>query len=529
MPPDRLDTVLRATLAFGRRDQRSDAELLARFVDERDPTAFETLIVRHTPGVRAACRSWLRSSADIDDAAQATFLVLVQRARSIRERAALGGWLYAVATNVARRLRRKGPISLPLPDDVPSSERTEPDDLPEVVAAEVARLPEKYRLPVQLCYLAGLTTAEAADRLGWPRGTVLTRLAWARERLKKSLAGRGVSAALPAVGAATRAVSPEWLALTVRAGQSILAGTSPVLVGVSQRTVSLTEGVVRDMIRDKLKYILVGALLALGGIGFGLHHWANASNGSVVLRTASGEEGEARVAARPPVPAGKEKEAEQTEKEAKKSADIRPGRRREAVIRLPSGTFVKDVEAAPYGSGRVTWTYEEDRVLGLIEASVMGVEVELATEAEYSLSSNGTIYGILTGVKLNHLRLPANEEFKEIQPFVGLWSVVEPVFAEMLLDLPFSYRFRVHNDRLVITNFRMLLAGPNPLGKAGGFLSKDGKDGALLVLAGFQALGTAVEGTYLADDGKERATPARPKTFLKPRGEGMKKLPGFGR
>jgi RNA polymerase sigma factor (sigma-70 family) len=529
MPPDRLDTVLRAALSLGQRDPRSDAELLARFVDERDPTAFETLLVRHTPGVRAACRSWLRSPADIDDAAQATFLVLVQRARAIRERAALGGWLYRVATNVARRLRRKGPISLPLPDDVPGGERTEPDDLPELVAEEVGRLPEKYRLPVQLCYLVGLTTAEAADRLGWPRGTVLTRLAWARERLKKSLAGRGVSAALPIVAASTRAASREWTDLTVRAGLSILAGTSPALVGVSQRTVSLTEGVVRDMIRDKVKYILIGALLALGGIGFGLHHWANASNGTAAGRPSSQEESETRVAARPAAQPGKEKEAEQAEKEAKKPADVRPGRRREAIIRLPSGTFVKDVEAAPYGSGRLTWTYEEDRVLGLIEASVMGVEVELATEAEYALSSHGTIYGILTGVKLNHLRLPANEEFKEIQPFVGLWSVVEPVFSEMVLDLPFSYRFRVHNDRLVITHFRMLLAGPNPLGKVGGLLSKDGRESGLAVLAGFQALGTAIEGTYVADDGKERATPARPKTFLKPRGEGLKKLPGFGR
>ena len=179
----------------------------------------------------------------------------------------------------------------------------------------------------------------------------------------------------------------------------------------------------------------------------------------------------------------------------------------------------------------MTWTYEEDRVLGLIEASVMGVEVEFATEAEYSLSSNGTIYGLLTGVKLNHLRLPAGEEFANIQPFVGLWSLVEPLFSEMLLDLPFSYRFRVQDDRLVITNFRILLAGPNPLGKVGGLLGKDSEGGIFQALVCFQALGTALEGTYVLEDGKEkeRSAPRKRKPFLDSGDKKMKSLPNFRR
>src|SRR5262249_45494193 len=156
--------------------------LLARFLDERDESAFEALLLRHTAGVRAVCRGWLRSAADIDDAAQATFLVLVQRAGSIRDRAALGRWLYGVAANVARRLRQRRGRPRPLPPEVPGPEPVAHDDLGELLAEEVSRLPEKYRLPVQLCYAAGLTTAEAARRLGCPKGTVLTRLAWARQR-----------------------------------------------------------------------------------------------------------------------------------------------------------------------------------------------------------------------------------------------------------------------------------------------------------------------------------------------------------
>ena len=129
------------------------------------------------------------------------------------------------------------------------------------------------------------------------------------------------------------------------------------------------------------------------------------------------------------------------------------------------GTFVKEFEAPPYGSGRVIWTYEEDRVLGRIEASVMGVEVELATEAEYSLSSNGTIYGVLTACKVDHIRIPEAEEFAELKPYVGLWPLVEPLVDEVTTDLPFSYQFRVGGDRLSIQQLPHAAGRPEPAGQ----------------------------------------------------------------
>jgi RNA polymerase sigma factor (sigma-70 family) len=510
MPPARLDAMLEAAFAFLRPDPRSDAELLGRFLDHRDETAFEALLLRHTPAVRAACRGWLRSAADVDDAAQATFLVLVQRAGSIRDRTALGRWLYGVAANVARRLRRQQQkVALPVPDDVPGRESI-PDDLRDLLAEEVGRLPEKYRLPVQLCYAAGLTTAEAARRLGWPKGTVLTRLAWARARLQKSLGRRGVSpTALPGLLApALPAINGSWVRQTARAARGILAGESPAAAGVSERTVALTEGVVRAMITNRLKYIALAALLAAGLAGFGVRHWALADGGE--SRVALQLPGKEREPANPPAAGGKE---------PVKGEEVKPaptGRRREAVIRLPAGAFVKEVDAAPYGSGRLTWTYEEERVQGLIEGSVMGVEFELATEAEYSLSSTGVIYGLLTSVKLNHLRLPDGEQFAELKPFVGLWPAVEPLVNEVIVDLPFSYHFRVQGDRLVISNFRILLAGPNPLGKLGGLAMKDGNNEAFVALAAFQALGTALEGTYTAADAREKPAPNKRPLFRKP-------------
>src|SRR5947207_2005866 len=128
MPTTRLD-MLWAAIPVDRPDPRGDAELLARFLDHHDQAAFETLLVRHTPTVRAACRGWLRSQTDIDDAAQATFLVLVQRAGSIRNPAALGRWLYRVAINVARRVRRQRRMDCPLPDDLPGREPAGDHDL----------------------------------------------------------------------------------------------------------------------------------------------------------------------------------------------------------------------------------------------------------------------------------------------------------------------------------------------------------------------------------------------------------------
>jgi hypothetical protein len=343
--------------------------------------------------------------------------------------------------------------------------------------------------------------------LGWPKGTVLTRLAWARQRLQKCLARRGVSpAVLPALlRTAAPTVSRPWVQVTLRAAAGILAGASPAATGVSLRTISLTKGVVRAMVFDRLKYVALATLLAVGLAGFGIRHWASASDSPGKVKPHA-EEGDPRAA----------KDA--GDKEAAKADDAKPGpvgRRREAVIRLPSGTFVKEVEAPPYGSGRLTWTYEDDRVLGLIEGSVMGVEVELATEAEYSLSSNGTIYGLITGVRLNHLRLPDGEPFAQLKPFIGLWPAVEPLVTETLTDLPFSYRFRVQGDRLILSNFRILMSGPNPLGKVGGFALGE----AGIAVIAMQALGTALEGTYYSPDAKDKPAPSKRPLFMKPPGK----------
>ncbi|MFL5340368.1 MAG: RNA polymerase sigma factor, partial [Gemmataceae bacterium] len=83
-----------------------DAELLALFVAHQDDEAFAVLVRRHGPLVRGVCSRWLADDADIDDAFQATFLVLARRAAAIGRPERLPGWLYGVALRTARNLRR---------------------------------------------------------------------------------------------------------------------------------------------------------------------------------------------------------------------------------------------------------------------------------------------------------------------------------------------------------------------------------------------------------------------------------------
>ncbi len=194
----RLDSLvrrLRRTVASPA-DAASDASLLERFVASRDEAAFEVLLWRHGPMVLGVCRRMLRCAQDAEDAFQAAFLLLARKAASIRRREAVAGWLYRTACRVALRAReaaRRHPAAMPLSAE-PTAPDAEPDlvwrDLRPVLDEEVRRLPDKYRLPIILCYFRGRTHAEAARELGCPRGTVGVRLQRARELLRGRLTRR---------------------------------------------------------------------------------------------------------------------------------------------------------------------------------------------------------------------------------------------------------------------------------------------------------------------------------------------------
>ena len=175
----------------------SEWQLLDRYASRRDETAFDALVARHGPMVLGVCRRVLDDPHAVEDAFQATFLVLVRKAGSLGQRDAIGHWLYGVACRVALRARceaaRRRSREVPVARVVSIARDDEPcpDELAPALDEELSRLPQKYRAPVVLCYLEGLTHEEAARQLHWPIGSVKGRLSRARELLRGRLARRG--------------------------------------------------------------------------------------------------------------------------------------------------------------------------------------------------------------------------------------------------------------------------------------------------------------------------------------------------
>src|SRR5437868_6595183 len=210
----------------------SDRQLLERYTaggrDLGGEAAFAALVARHGPMVLRVCCQLLGDVQHAEDAFQAVFLVLARKARSIRDPDLLGNWLYGVAIRtaryarqqIARRRRREeghamqgrgagaGPRAswcAPSEPTAPPADRPAIDrEQAEALHGEVDRLPWAFRLPVVLCYFEGLTLEEAARRLRCPSGTLRSRLARARDKLRRGLVRRGV--VLPAAALATGAV-----------------------------------------------------------------------------------------------------------------------------------------------------------------------------------------------------------------------------------------------------------------------------------------------------------------------------------
>ncbi len=190
----------------------SEGQLLRRFVAEGDESAFSSLVSRHGPMVLGVCRRVLGTRPDADDAFQATFLVLLRRATALRDVDSLGPWLHGVAWRVASRARA-GNARRRLEEEKAAATRPEqaeaecPADRHElhaIIDEEINRLPEKYRRPIVLCYLEGLTQEAAARQLRWKAGVLRGRLDRARLRLRGRLARRGLAPV------ATLALA-EWL------------------------------------------------------------------------------------------------------------------------------------------------------------------------------------------------------------------------------------------------------------------------------------------------------------------------------
>jgi RNA polymerase sigma factor (sigma-70 family) len=256
----------------------TDERLLRDYVASQDAGAFAAIMRRHGGMVSAVCRRMLWREQDVEDAFQATFLVLMRKASSLSRPNLLGHWLYGVSYRIANKIRsaniqqrmREAPmVDLPAPE---ADDDVSWRDLRSVLDDELQRLPQRYRRPLVLFYLEGKSAEEVATALGRPRGTVLSQLARGRERLRVLLTRRnlilsaGVLASLLERAASSDAAVParflDW-ALQAHASSLTVGGAG---AGVSAQARLLAQQVLKDMFRRRLWTIgsrFLAVLLAL--------------------------------------------------------------------------------------------------------------------------------------------------------------------------------------------------------------------------------------------------------------------------
>jgi RNA polymerase sigma factor (sigma-70 family) len=260
----------------------SDRELLAQFATRQDEAAFALVVRRHGPMVFRVCRRVLHHEQDAEDAFQATFLVLARKARSVSWQPSAANWLHKAAYHVA--LRAKAAAARRRAREAQPCGRASDDALGELTARELlgvldeelTGLPERYRAPLVLCYLEGITRDEAARQLGCPLGTLKSRLERGRELLHLRLARRGITlaAALAAaemgVSAASAAMPPELLETTVMAALSFVTGTAGASPLAPQVLALARSALPTTGTSWKITLVLIFTVVGLAAAGTGL-------------------------------------------------------------------------------------------------------------------------------------------------------------------------------------------------------------------------------------------------------------------
>ncbi len=273
----------------------ADRQLLERFTagsDAAGDAAFAALVARYGPMVLHVCRQFVADRHLAEDAFQAVFLVLARRALSIRDPDRFGAWLHGVAILTARkarvrldRLRRNEdsdsmghpdwksslPVELTVP---PADQAIISREQAAALHEEIDRLPQPFRLAVVLCYFEGLTLNEAAHRLRWPIGTVRSRLARARDKLRRGLARRGFAPSGAAMAAlmvprSVGASAPSLLCeTTTRAAIAFAAHRGAAGGTLSASAAAMAQDVLRTMLHHKLRLAAISFLfLAVAGAG----------------------------------------------------------------------------------------------------------------------------------------------------------------------------------------------------------------------------------------------------------------------
>jgi RNA polymerase sigma factor (sigma-70 family) len=256
-------------------EDSSDQELVQRYAETADPTAFAALVRRHGPLVHGVCRRVLGAGPDLDDVFQATFVVLLKKVASIRKQASVASWLYGVAYRLAidlksQRRRRQARADL---QSVAENQAMHNDpsrcaslrELTAVLDEELQRLPAWARAAVVTCHLEGMSYTEAAEHLGWRLGTLKTRLGRARNLLRQRLLRRGVTLSL--LGLCMALSERAQAAVPAVLMQATLRCVSPKAVPASVAV--LAEGAAHALTVGKVKGVVLAlcavCLLGLAG------------------------------------------------------------------------------------------------------------------------------------------------------------------------------------------------------------------------------------------------------------------------
>jgi RNA polymerase sigma factor (sigma-70 family) len=328
----------------------SDGDLLTVFVARRDEPAFALLVRRHGGVVMAVCRSVLGQSQDAEDAAQAVFLTLAQRASSLQGRTTVVGWLYRVAWYVATRAaaaravrrRHEQEVARMKPNANPPEDETVP---PEVLHAALAELPEKYRLPLLLHHIEGRSEQETASLLGCGVSAASVRLTRGRQMLRERLKRQGLvvsAVGMVAVmgGPASAGMLPDFVTTASQAAVGVLAGKAAT--ATSATVAALSKGALNMLFWTKLKLaaLVTVAVMLIGGAGAGTYMALAAATATSAPTPAAAPAGNATLSL-----------------EALKNADYRSEHAGDGRFRLVNGVHVE--KEAPNSATELRITLSE--------------------------------------------------------------------------------------------------------------------------------------------------------------------------
>jgi RNA polymerase sigma factor (sigma-70 family) len=245
----------------------SDWHLLERYLEATDHGAFGEILQRHGPMLLGLCRRQLAARDVAEDVLQATFLVLARKARTIRRRDNLAGWLYGVAQRLVRQVRRTDAARLRRERIAAQAHRENAgdpawDELLAVLDEELQRLPERYRVPLLLCYLEGRTQDEAALQVGWSLSTLRRRLDHGRTLLRMRMLRRGATLG---AGLIVSVIAPSALraALSADLEHAVLRAASAAGGGtIAPAVLALADGYLRTAFWTKWAMATACAMMA---------------------------------------------------------------------------------------------------------------------------------------------------------------------------------------------------------------------------------------------------------------------------